>query len=155
MKILLSPLGIVVLAGVLLWSFAVLPGQVKQGKLGAGIGTSIEEGVGTVSPSITVTVSPSSQRAGESVVVTVATLENDVAIFLPIDIYLESSTGLTSAKGSIVDIDGQGNRFGSIALPADAEPGIWKVKTVEIINTQGAVASYSYGTDIFSTFQVE
>ena len=148
MKILL---GVVVLAGVLVWSFAVLPNQSKQNKLGA----SIESGIGDLSQaSITVTVSPSSQSAGKSVVVTVATLVNDPPIFLPMDIYLESSTGRTWAKGSIVDIDGQGNRFGSIAIPEDAEPGIWKVKTVEIINTAGAVASYSYGTDIFSTFTV-
>ena len=152
MKILL---GVVVLAGVLVWSFAVLPNQSKQNKFGASIEGGIESGIGDLSQaSITVTVSPSSQSAGKSVVVTVATLGNDPPIFLPMDIYLESSTGRTWAKGSIVDIDGQGNRFGSIAIPEDAEPGIWKVKTVEIINTAGAVASYSYGTDIFSTFTV-
>ncbi|TSC97419.1 MAG: hypothetical protein Greene101447_497 [Parcubacteria group bacterium Greene1014_47] len=147
-------LGIVVLAGFLLWSFGALPNQLKQNKLGASIESGITESL-SAEIILPVLLEPLQVKAGHEIKVTVGVSLDDAPIFLPIDIYLESSTGLTFAKGSITDIDGEGRRFGSISLPEDAEPGIWKVKTVEITNTQGAIASYSYGTNIFSTFTVE
>lgn len=147
----LLPVGvIVVFAGVVLWSLGVLPKETQQGRFAA----SLEQAVDTSQPSIVVTVNPASVSKGQSIVVTVAPAA-DIPIFWLMDIYLESPNGLSKARGSITNIDGEGKRFGSIALPADAEPGTWKVKTIEITDTSGNTTLYSFGTDIFSTFQVQ
>ena len=164
MKILLLILGVVAVAGVVAWSFAVLPDQSKQDKLGASLITADDEPIAadtkpaeinaSAEAVIPILLEPLQVKAGNEIKVTVGVSLNEVPIFWLVDIYLESSTGLTSAKGSILNIDGEGRRFGSINIPEDAEPGIWKVKTVEITDTEGTITSYSYGKEIFSTFTV-
>ena len=157
LRFLLSVGVIVVFAGVVLWSLGVLPKETQRGQFAASVEQSIdalEPEPESSQPSIVVTVNPASISKGQSVVVTVVPAA-DIPIFWLMDIYLESPSGLSKARGSITNIDGEGRRFGSIALPSDAEPGAWKVKTIEITDTSGNATLYSFGTDIFSTFQVQ
>ena len=102
-----------------------------------------------------VIVSPSSVAAGESVTITVSIPgSGDLSSIWLMDVYLEGPTGLNTARGSIVNIDGEGRRFGSIAIPKDAELGTWIVKTVVTFDSAGNTTSYHYDTDIFATFTV-
>ncbi len=108
-----------------------------------------------VTSSSNVIVSPSSVAAGESVTVTVSVPgSGDLSSIWQMDAYLESPTGLNTARGSIVSIDGEGRRFGSIAIPLGAELGTWTIKTVETFGNTGGITSYHYGTDIFTAFTV-
>ena len=102
-----------------------------------------------------VIVSPSSVEAGESVTVTVSVPgSGDLSRIWQMDVYLESPTGLNTVQGSIASIDGEGRRFGDIAIPLGVELGTWIVKTVETSDNIGGITSYHFGTDIFATFAV-
>lgn len=115
----------------------------------------VKETAPDIQSALGVIVSPSSVKAGESVTITVPTPGfEDLSSVSFIDVYLESRTGLSTARGSIVNIDGEGRRFGSIAIPKDAELGTWTIKTVQIFDNTGGITSYHYGTDIFTTFTV-
>lgn len=115
----------------------------------------ITETVPNVQPVLDVTVTPSSVRAGESVTITVSPSgSEELSSVWLIDVFLESPTGLTTSRGSIVNFDGEGRRFGSIAIPQGAELGIWIIKTVQIFDNTGGITSYHYGADIFTTFTV-
>ncbi len=100
-------------------------------------------------------VSPSSVAAGKSVTVTVSVPgAGDLSRIWQMDVYLESPTGLNTVQGSIASIDGEGRRFGDIAIPLGVELGTWIVKTVALFDNTGGITSYHFGTDIFTTFTV-
>ena len=105
--------------------------------------------------STNVIVSPLSVAAGDSVTVTISIPgSGDLSSFWLTDVYLESPTGLNTVQGSIVNIDGEGRRFGSIAIPLGSELCTWIVKTIAMFDSNGGTTSYHYGTDIFATFTV-
>lgn len=168
MKTFLLLIGIIVLAGLVVWSLAVLPDQSKQDKLGAsieqGISGLLQEEQGPPAPQeqavelpkegvIPVFLEPPQVKAGNKIKITVGA--PDPASVRSIEIFLESPTGLQVSQTNIWNINGQGQWFDDVSIPQDAEPGTWKIKTIEITDTEGTITSYSYGTDIFSTFTVE
>ena len=100
-----------------------------------------------------INVSPSSVRPGESVTITIST-SGEIFNIIQIDAYLEGPAALNTINGPVVNIDGDGNHFGSIPIPSGAEQGTWKIKTLEVMDNEGIMTSYHYGTDIFVTFVV-
>ena len=113
-----------------------------------------QQNVSEQSPHLTgINVSPSSVRPGESVRITIST-SGEIFSIIQIDASLEGPTALNTINGPVVNIDGDGNHFGSITIPSDAEQGTWKIKTLEIMDNEGIMTSYHYDTDIFATFIV-
>lgn len=99
-------------------------------------------------------VQPSSVHAGESISITISSKQSKIPPQSLVDVRLEHSAGSDKVTGNIVNIDGEGRRFGSITIPVDAQPGTWVVETVEIDERNGNINSYKYGEDIFTTFTV-
>jgi len=113
-----------------------------------------QQNVSEQSPHLTgINVSPSSVRPGESVTITIST-SGEIFSIIQIDASLQGPTALNTIDGPVVNIDGDGNHFGSITIPSGAEQGTWKIKTLEIMDNEGIMTSYHYGTDIFATFAV-
>lgn len=102
---------------------------------------------------IAVEVDPSSVKPGESITITIST-PGEIFSIIQIDAYLESPTGLNKINGAVVNVNGDGKRFGSISIPSDAEQGTWKIKKIETMDNTGSMISYHYGTDFFTTFVV-
>lgn len=196
MQIPLLVLGILVLAGALAWSLAVLPKAAQQGELGAGIEKGIGKGLDkeldqeiekqpqkqespekqepkaepqdsskpdSVSKkeavedtpkenAIPVLIAPPQVKPGGKVQVTVGAPNPDSV--RSIEIFLQSPNGQVSRR-NIWNINGEGQWFGHISIPEDAEPGTWKVATIEITDTQGTITPYTWGKEIFQTFLVQ
>lgn len=100
-----------------------------------------------------VSVWPTSVPAGGNIIVTVDT--SDVSAYiLFVDVSLKSTKSGDVLQGSIVSIDGAGNRFGSLTIPSGAEQGSWVVKKVSIVDATGNTTSYHDGPDISIPFTV-
>ena len=98
-------------------------------------------------------VSPASVPAGGEITVTVDT--SDILSFiLFVDVYLENADSGQTVQGSIVNIDGEGRKFGSITIPSDAEQGEWMIKKVSIVDTSGSTTDYHDGKEISAGFTV-
>lgn len=160
MKTFVLFIGVVVLAGAVAWSLLVLPKESQQAELGAGIGPGLEKSVDisvqaepAKENAIPVLLEPPQVKAGNQIKITVGAPNPDSV--RSIEIFLESPTGLQASQANIWNINGEGQWFGDVPIPQDAEEGTWKIKRIEVTDTQGTVTPYSFGTDIFSTFQVE
>jgi len=112
-----------------------------------------ENGSEQSSTLISIAVDPVSVKPGENITITVSA-PGEIFSIIQIDVYLESPTAQSTVSGSTVNINGDGNRFGSILIPKDAEQGTWKIRKVEIRDNTGSTTSYHYGIDIFATFNV-
>jgi len=98
-------------------------------------------------------VSPTSVSAGEDITVTVDTADI-VSFILFVDVYLESTNSGATIQGSIVNIDGEGRKFGSITIPSDAEQGEWVIKRVSIVDASGGTTDYHDSQDMTAVFTI-
>ena len=154
-QVFLVLLGILVLGGVMVWSFVVLPQKQQQAQLGAGVIEALPgeepqtpQGVAR----IRVFLESSQVKPGQGIRFTVGAPELS-AISRSVEVFLEGPGGQTS-QTNIWNIDGEGQWYDNITIPQNAQEGTWKVKTVAITDNNGNLTAYSYGTDIFSTFTV-
>lgn len=98
-------------------------------------------------------VSPTSVPAGEDITVTVDT--SDILSFiLFVDVFAESANSGQTVKGSIVNIDGEGRKFGTLTIPSGAEQGTWLIKRVSIVGVSGSSTDYYDGQDMTAVFTV-
>jgi|GEM_PF-3381262 len=109
-----------------------------------------------VSPSspITVKIQPLSVQPGQSITITIAADKDLSSPLILVNVSLASPSSSKAIRASIVNIDGDGNRFGSIDIPADAEKGTWRIQIIEIDDRAGVVNLYTYGQGISATFTV-
>ena len=99
-------------------------------------------------------IDPVPVQAGQDITITLST-EKDLSspLFL-VDVSLVSPSSSQTVKSSLVNIDGDGNRFGSIDIPADAEKGAWTIQSIEIDDRSGVVDTYTHGKEISVTFTI-
>ena len=98
-------------------------------------------------------VSPNIVSAGGDITVTVDT--SDISSFiLFVDVYVESMGSGEIIKGSIVNIDGEGRKFGTLTIPSGAEQGEWILKRVSIVDASGDTTDYYDGQNITAIFTV-
>ena len=98
-------------------------------------------------------VSPDMVSAGGEIIVTVDT--SDISSFiLFVDVYVEKIGSGEIIKGSIVNIDGEGRKFGPLTIPADAAQGKWIIKKVSIVDASGETTDYYDGQNITAAFIV-
>jgi hypothetical protein len=164
---------ILVAAGALL----IFSGQENRASLTAGI-SQVVESINTEDISIEAIVTPedtsvqpqpqtnpaplTSQKvwvsstfvpAGGDITVTVDTSEISNFILF-VDVYAESTNSGQIVKGSIVNIDGEGRKFGSLTIPFNAEQGSWAIKRVSIVDSSGNSTDYYDGQDMTAIFTV-
>ena len=98
-------------------------------------------------------VSPNIVSAGGDITVTVDT--SDISSFiLFVDVYVESMGSGEIIKGSIVNIDGEGRKFGTLTMPSGTEQGEWILKRVSIVDASGNTTDYYDGQNITAIFTV-
>ena len=100
-----------------------------------------------------VLVSPTSIPAGGEIEVIVDASATPGFISF-VDVYLENVSTQQTVRGSIVNINGEGRRFGNITIPSDADQGIWLVKRVSIVGPSDVLVDYYDGQDMLATFTV-
>ena len=96
-------------------------------------------------------VSPTFVPAGGDITVTVDTSEIS-SFILFVDVYAENADSGQTITGSIVNIDGEGRKFGIVTISSDAEQGAWLIKKVSIVDASGKTTNYHDGKDISVTF---
>jgi len=151
MKILLSTTLLFGVLGVIALGVFIFKGQLPSSDT---LTASLTDSEQPESATLEITVQPSSVHAGESISITISPKQGRISPQSLVDVRLAHSAGSAKAARSIVNIDGEGRRFGSIIIPVDAQPGTWIVKSVEIDERDGNINSYKYGEDIFTTFTV-
>jgi len=71
-----------------------------------------------------------------------------------INIIFESPSGASTLHKESVSVDSTGTWYANIFMPLGVEPGVWKVKSVYLVDNSGNSKNYFYGSDLSQFFNV-